>query len=44
MTSNYIGLACTPHNPALAIVNSEGHVVFAEGTERALQDKMAWHG
>lgn len=38
---NYIGLATTPHDPALAIVNEEGNVVFAEATERYLQNKRA---
>ncbi len=38
---NYIGLACTFHDPAIAIVNSEGTVVFAEAAERYLQDKRA---
>jgi carbamoyltransferase len=38
---NYIGLACTGHDNALAIVNSNGEVVFAEATERYLQSKRA---
>ena len=38
---NYIGLACTGHDDALAIVNSIGEVVFAESTERYLQNKRA---
>jgi len=42
MVCNYIGLATTPHDPALAIVNSKGEVVFAEATERYLQNKRAW--
>jgi carbamoyltransferase len=40
---NYVGLACTFHDPALAVVNSRGEVVFAEGTERACQTKRALH-
>lgn len=40
---NYIGLAVTLHDPALAIVNSAGEVVFAEATERYLQDKRAYN-
>jgi carbamoyltransferase len=40
---NYIGLACSPHDPALAILNSKGEVVFAEATERFLQSKKAWN-
>ena len=39
---NYIGLSSSAHEPALAIVNSEGEVVFAEGSERYLQNKRAW--
>ena len=40
---NYIGLATTPHDPALAIVNARGEVVFAEACERYLQNKRAWN-
>jgi carbamoyltransferase len=43
MTKNYIGLACTFHDPALAIVDSRGRVVFAEATERPCQVKRAHH-
>ena len=39
---NYIGLACTAHDPAIAVVDEHGEVLFAEGTERALQVKRAW--
>jgi carbamoyltransferase len=39
--NNYIGLACTGHDNALAIVNSKGEIVFAEATERHLQNKRA---
>jgi carbamoyltransferase len=38
---NYIGIACTGHENALAIVHSDGEVVFAECTERYLQNKRA---
>lgn len=41
MKRNYIGLACTGHDNALAIVDSRGEAVFAEGTERYLQNKRA---
>jgi carbamoyltransferase len=37
----YIGLATTFHDPALAIVGPEGAILFAEATERRLQDKRA---
>jgi carbamoyltransferase len=40
---NYVGLACTFHDSAIAIVNSAGDVVFAEATERWLQNKRAVH-
>jgi carbamoyltransferase len=43
MKKNYIGLSLTPHDPAIAIINSEGEVVFAEATERYLQNKRAWN-
>jgi carbamoyltransferase len=38
---NYIGLANTFHDSAIAVVNAEGDVVFAEATERYLQYKRA---
>lgn len=41
MPTNYIGLSCTGHDNAIAIVDSSGDVVFAEATERALQSKRA---
>jgi carbamoyltransferase len=41
MKTYYIGLATTFHDPALAIVNSEGEIVFAEATERYYQNKRA---
>lgn len=40
---NYIGLAVTPHDPAICILNSQGTVVFAQAAERYLQNKRAWH-
>lgn len=39
---NYIGLGTSPHDPAIAIVNHEGQLAFAEDTERYLQNKRAW--
>ncbi len=41
MTKYYIGLSITYHDPALAIVNDQGDVLFAEATERYLQSKRA---
>lgn len=38
---NYVGLACTVHDPAVAIVDSNGALVFAEATERRSQNKRA---
>lgn len=38
---NYIGLSTTFHDSAIAIVNDQGEVVFAEASERFLQDKKA---
>ncbi|MBT9373344.1 carbamoyltransferase C-terminal domain-containing protein [Rhizobium sp. CSW-27] len=42
MTTWYLGLATSGHDPALAIVDETGQVVYAEATERFLQDKRAW--
>lgn len=39
---NYIGLAVTGHDPAIAIVDKHGELVFAEAAERRLQVKRAW--
>ncbi len=41
MTTYYLGLSVTYHDSALAIVNNEGEVLFAEATERYLQNKRA---
>lgn len=41
MTKYYIGLSITYHDPALAIVDDQGVVLFAEATERYLQNKRA---
>lgn len=41
MKKYYIGLSVTYHDPALAIVNAQGEVLFAEATERYLQNKRA---
>lgn len=41
MKRNYIGLACTGHDNAIAIIDSKGAVVFAESSERYLQNKRA---
>ncbi|WP_230991223.1 hypothetical protein [Bathymodiolus platifrons methanotrophic gill symbiont] len=41
MKKYYIGLSVTYHAPALAIVDDQGEVLFAEATERYLQNKRA---
>lgn len=38
-TTSYIGLSTTYHDPALAIVDDNGSVLFAEASERYLQYK-----
>jgi carbamoyltransferase len=37
----YIGLSITYHDPALAIIDEQGDVLFAEATERYMQNKRA---
>ena len=37
----YIGLATTFHDPAIAVIDAKGKVIFAEATERFLQYKRA---
>ena len=41
MKKYYIGLSITYHDPALAIVDAQGNVLFAEATERYMQNKRA---
>lgn len=43
MKRNYIGLANSCHDGGISIVNSEGELVFAEATERYLQNKRAFN-
>lgn len=38
----HLGLSTSGHDPALAIVDSEGQLTYAEATERFVQDKRAW--
>ncbi|WP_178106695.1 carbamoyltransferase family protein [Pseudomonas mangiferae] len=38
----YLGLSTSGHDPALALLDDGGQVLFAEATERFLQDKRAW--
>jgi carbamoyltransferase len=37
----YLGLCSTYHDPALALIDQQGQVLFAEATERTLQYKRA---
>jgi len=41
MSTYHIGLSVTYHDSALAIVSEDGEVLFAEATERFLQNKRA---
>lgn len=42
MSRFYLGLSTSGHDPALALVDPAGRLVFAEATERFVQDKRAW--
>jgi len=42
MSRFYVGLSVSGHDPAFAVVDDAGRVLFAEATERFLQDKRAW--
>lgn len=42
MTAFHLGVSTSGHDPALAIVDDNGAVRFAEATERFVQDKRAW--
>lgn len=42
MATFYLGLSTSGHDPALALVDGAGKLVFAEASERFLQDKRAW--
>jgi carbamoyltransferase len=39
----YVGLAASLHDPAVAILGPDGTPVFAESSERSLQNKRAYH-
>ncbi|KAF3983929.1 MAG: nodulation protein nolNO [Methylococcales symbiont of Hymedesmia sp. n. MRB-2018] len=41
MTKYYMGLSITYHDPALAILDTQGNILFAEATERYMQNKRA---
>lgn len=42
MNQYFLGLSTSGHDPALALVDPQGKVVFAEATERFVQQKRAW--
>ncbi|MGC2857107.1 carbamoyltransferase [Novispirillum sp. DQ9] len=42
MSTWYLGLSTSGHDPALALVDEDGRLAFAEATERFMQDKRAW--
>ncbi|MDP3079681.1 MAG: carbamoyltransferase C-terminal domain-containing protein [Brevundimonas sp.] len=42
MSRFHLGLSTSGHDPALALVGEDGFILFAEATERFLQDKRAW--
>lgn len=42
MDKCFFGLSTSGHDPAFAVVNEAGQVVFAESTERFVQQKRAW--
>ena len=41
--TTYLGFACSQHDPAIAVVDDEGAVLFAQANERALKVKRGWH-
>ena len=43
MSRVYIGMATSQHDPAIAIVDEQGKVLFAEAIERASKNKRAWN-
>lgn len=42
MTRYYLGLSTSGHDGSLALVDEDGHLLFAESTERFVQVKRAW--
>ncbi len=42
MSTVYLGLSVSGHDPAFALVDAGGRLLFAEATERHIQDKRAW--
>jgi carbamoyltransferase len=42
MKRYYIGLSTTFHDPSVSIVDNNGKIIFAEASERYLQNKQAY--
>lgn len=42
MSVYYLGLSTSGRDPTLTLVDSAGYLVFAEATERFVQQKRAW--
>ncbi|KAA1243796.1 carbamoyltransferase C-terminal domain-containing protein [Aquimarina sp. RZ0] len=42
MKKYYIGIACTFHDPSIVIIDMDGEILFAEASERYLQNKRAF--
>ncbi|MBZ9989788.1 carbamoyltransferase [Mesorhizobium sp. BH1-1-5] len=41
--TTYLGFSCSQHDPAIAVVDEAGEVLFAQANERALKYKRGWH-
>ncbi len=41
--TTYLGFSCSQHDPAIAVVDASGEVLFAEANERPLKCKRGWH-
>ena len=39
----YLGFSCSQHDPAIAVIDEDGEVLFAQANERALKYKRGWH-
>ncbi|UVK39778.1 carbamoyltransferase [Mesorhizobium sp. AR10] len=39
----YLGFSCSQHDPAIAVVDDDGEVLFAQANERTLKYKRGWH-
>lgn len=41
--TTYLGFSCSQHDPAIAVVDEDGTLCFAEANERGLKCKRGWH-